>query len=92
MKVYIETCKDWLLALSEDDEEEEEDIPTQVIPFSKRVVYSDNIGLLREQVFENNMFSCFICKTENVVAQGRIVVANPFTISQCMLLCKSCDN
>ena len=92
MKHYIEACKDWLLALSDAENDDEEEFPTQPLPFITEEIQSDNIGLIREQIYETNVFSCFLCKRKETVSQGRIVVANPFTISQCMLVCNSCKN
>ena len=88
-RAYIDSCKEWLLAAPV-DEEDEIDIHPQEIPVAQEPSRQNNNGLLREHIHEHNVFECFLCATECRVADGRVVTANPFTRSQCILFCTRC--
>ena len=92
-RAYIESCKDWLLAMPvvEGEHEDEIDVGKQPLPVQLSAQVSENIGLMREHIYNENLFKCFICKQENNVADGKIINANPFTRAQYMLLCSSCQ-
>lgn len=89
MRSYIDACKVWLLALPKEDDDTEI-TPHQKPPAAVTACEHHNNGMLRENIYECNIFKCFTCNTECEVANGRIVVANPFTRSQCLMLCANC--
>ena len=88
-RLHIESCKDWLLAVPDDviDETEvrRQDAPTFVHPQR-----SENIGMVKEHIYMDNKFVCFVCGASGDVKDGCIVNANPFARAQCMLVCADC--
>ena len=90
-RAYIDACKEWLLAIPE-DEDDTEVKPHQDLPIAVEPCRHDNNGMVRENICGCNVFKCFMCNSEQAVVDGRLVVANPFTRSQCMLLCSNCDS
>jgi hypothetical protein len=89
-RAYIDSCKEWLIALPSDDEDEDGDINTQDPPQATVSCTHTNNGILREQIYMCNTIECFLCKRSVDVANGRIIIANPFTRAQCILCCQQC--
>lgn len=90
VREYIEACKNWLLATSEVDEEEVE-ISQQPLPVQVNSSYNSSIAVIPEHIYNTNRFCCFICGQDELVGDGKIINANPFTRAQCMLICHACD-
>jgi hypothetical protein len=89
VRTYIESCKDWLMELPVNDEDEADGVVSKLhldVPAGRH----DNNGLVREQIIPGNFFECYICNCASRVGDGHIVVANPFTRAQCLLLCRGC--
>ena len=87
-RAYIDSCKEWLLAMPNDDDDT--DVTPQEPPTLVAAGEHHNNGLLREGIHECNVFKCFICKDVCSVTKGRVVIANPFTRAQCLLFCSEC--
>lgn len=87
-RLYLESCKNWLLAMPEDAVETE--VKRQEVPIAIESQHSENIGLVKEHIHFGNRFSCFVCGNEGNVKDGRVVNANPFARAQCMLVCTTC--
>lgn len=85
---YIESCKEWLLSIAENEEEHE--VGRQHLPMSVNPQSVRNIGVVRDLIYDENVFDCFLCKKKTLIAAGRIINANPFTRSQHMLTCADC--
>ena len=88
-RAYIDACKEWLLALPEEEDDPEIN-PPQDLPIAVDACEHHNNGMLRESICARNTFKCFICSVACEVPRGRVVAANPFTRSQCVLLCDGC--
>lgn len=89
VRTYIESCKDWLMELPVNNEDEVDGIVSELhldVPAGRH----DNNGLVREQIIPGNSFECYVCNCGSRVGDGHIVVANPFTRAQCLLLCRGC--
>lgn len=89
-RAYIDSCKEWLLALPDEEEDEMEISTHEQMPLVVDPCEHHNNGMLRENIFVCNTFRCFMCKASCEVSKGRSVVANPFTRSQCIMLCNEC--
>lgn len=89
---YIESCKDWLLTPPDEDKDHDaSEISKQPMPVSVTPQKIGNIGIVREFINANNIFECFICGETTSVQHGRVMIANPFTRSQSMLVCSECS-
>lgn len=91
-RTYIDACKEWLLALPTEEDDETEINREQELPIPVETCEHRNTGMMRESIYACNTFRCFICKRGCEVLRGRLVVANPFTRSQCILLCDACHH
>tara|TARA_B100001063_G_C16632586_1_gene486608 strand:+ start:320 stop:736 length:417 start_codon:yes stop_codon:yes gene_type:complete len=87
-RLYMESCKNWLLAVPEDAVEIE--VKRQEMPIAIESQRSENIGVVKEQIHLGNRFSCFVCGKEDAVQDGRVLNANPFARAQCMIVCTNC--
>lgn len=90
IRTYIDSCKDWLLTQSKEEHKDDEDVPTQSTPTPLVGQKIGNLGIVREHIYAQNVFDCFLCNASTEVRHGRVVNANPFTRSQSMLLCTDC--
>ena len=90
VRTYIDACKDWILATDSDTPVEEAEKLTQPIPLGVNRQLSENLGAIRQHIYQTNHFSCFLCTTDTAIDKGRIVNANAFARANCMLLCTAC--
>lgn len=89
-RLYIESCKDWLLAIP-DNAVDESEVTRQDAPAFVQPQRSENIGMVKEHIHMNNTFTCFVCDARGDVKDGCIINANPFARAQCMLVCADCQ-
>jgi len=90
VRSYIESCKTWILDTpSKVDNEEYEGVRQKI---SANIAYPNicNNGSVAHDIYDLSMFKCFTCSAVRVVRQGQIVIANPFTRSQCIVICAEC--
>ena len=88
VREFIESCKDWLLEAV--PEEEDTELPSHALDTAVESQMTANIAVVREHIYVENAFLCFMCRTSTSVQSGHIVNANPFTRAQCMLVCETC--
>ena len=91
MRSYIDQCKEWLLAIDDDQPPDlDTNLGWQCAPSAIVGQKNTNIGL-RGTIPLENSFDCFACGTLTIMAEGTAIIANPFTRSSHMLVCKSCE-
>lgn len=89
LREYIDACKEWLLKPPVEAETCEKVSRPWVENMRPSAV--GNIGLVADEFGPANHAPCFVCGTESSLATGKLVVANPFTRAQCMVLCAACS-
>ena len=94
MRSHIENCKEWLTCAA--DEIDEIHIPQSVAAVQllgdTATPTNENIGVRQEDVAPFGVFACFLCKETTPIENKQMIVANPFTHAQCVLLCQSCGS
>lgn len=95
VRSYVESCKDWLMALPKESDttEDKDDVDIGVVrdsDFDIAPAFYDNTGLVQEQIVFANKFYCFVCNASSSITETNIVTANPFSRAQCLLFCQEC--
>lgn len=92
IRTYMDVCKDCILSIddTESREDAEAEVSTQNLPAPFTPAHTDNLGCSRVEIVKVNHFRCFICEKDDIVANGKLESANPFTRAYCVLTCSSC--
>jgi hypothetical protein len=89
LRKYIDQCSDWMVEPVNTSDNSA--IPVLASSHLLGSTDCDNIGLVEGELQHSKRFRCFTCDAQVCLGErGRVVVANPFTRAQFMLLCDSC--
>jgi len=86
LKVYIDTCKAYIL---ESNEPLQENIVINNLWNIKQSVSKDVLGLLEDDIVLITTFECAVCSAQS--QKKNVVCVNPFTRAQFALLCDTCN-
>ncbi len=87
---YLDLCKDWLVS--------NEIVPTTSVHFYNvnntfDIKNDSTIGMYDTEVRYVERVDCQLCSNElNLKLNGKVVVANPFSRAQFMIVCENCGS
>lgn len=88
-KKYLEKCKDFLVEVSS---EAKTDVKYSAQGLNNGFVLKSWIGMYDNDVRHAHEFTCAICSKPAIVNEsGKVLVANPFTRAQNILVCDMCS-
>lgn len=91
IRKYMDLCKDWLITHESIKSNPLQYFNIQNPVETETVTY---FGMTDQEIRHITSFSCSICKEHANLSDdtGKIVIANPFTRAQNMLVCSSCSS
>jgi hypothetical protein len=90
VRKYLDLCQSWLASPKSVTNE------SKILFCNKKVNFLDEtetyLGMHDAEVREVRTFCCYVCKKDSSMDNdGKLMVANPFTRAQLMLLCGDCN-